>query len=310
VIGAGSVLSVGTPAQSGRFEGPLLTEHYSILKSQDTLKSVPGVHIAFCICNRRRLSRKRFGMALWLRGRLAVLFLFSAFAEARAEDVTLTARDGVKVYGQFAAADGAESPVILLFHMAGSNRAEYAPIIPRLNKAGFSVLAIDQRSGGSGFGARNRTVDALRQSGSYEAAVMDLEAALAWAKQKANGAPILAWGSSYSAALVFLIAAENPADVAGVLAFSPGEYLTGHHEVGAAAARVNVPVFITQARDRREIEQARQIFSILPGQKKTQFLPPLAGVHGSSSLRDDANPTGAKDYWAALMTFLAQFKTP
>jgi hypothetical protein len=80
-----------------------------------------------------------------------------------------------------------------------------------------------------------------------------------------------------------------------VLAVSPSEYLAGHHEVGAAADLINVPVFITQARDPHEIEEARRIFSKVPGPKKTQFLPPVAGVDGSSSLRDDANPRGAKD---------------
>jgi hypothetical protein len=39
-------------------------------------------------------------------------------------------------------------PYILLSHQAGSNRAEYAPIAPRLVKPGFNCLAIDQRSGG------------------------------------------------------------------------------------------------------------------------------------------------------------------
>ena len=38
---------------------------------------------------------------------------------------------------------------------------------------------------------------------------------------------ILVWGSSYSAALVFLLAAEHQDEIKAILAFSPGEYLRG-----------------------------------------------------------------------------------
>ncbi len=64
------------------------------------------------------------------------------------KQVTITASDGVKVYADFYPAGGNSQPYILLFHQAGSNRAEYAPIAPRLVKLGFNCLAIDQRSGG------------------------------------------------------------------------------------------------------------------------------------------------------------------
>ena len=82
------------------------------------------------------------------------------------------------------------------------------------------MLAIDQRSGGGEYGGKNRTVTALGRSASYDAALPDLEAALAWGRAHANGAPLLLWGSSYSAALVFVLASQHPADVQGLLAFS------------------------------------------------------------------------------------------
>lgn len=50
--------------------------------------------------------------------------------------------------------------MILLFHQAGSSKAEYATISPRLVAAGYSALAIDQRSGGELFGS-NETAAAL-----------------------------------------------------------------------------------------------------------------------------------------------------
>jgi hypothetical protein len=64
------------------------------------------------------------------------------------KQVTITASDGVKVFTDFYPAGGNSQPYILLFHQAGSNRAEYAPIATRLVKLGFNCLAIDVHSGG------------------------------------------------------------------------------------------------------------------------------------------------------------------
>jgi alpha-beta hydrolase superfamily lysophospholipase len=225
-----------------------------------------------------------------------------------AEPVTIPAADGVKVFGEFWPVADAKAPLILAFHQAGSSHAEYAPLAPRLNAAGFTVLAIDLRSGGSEFGGKNRTVAALGRSTSYDAALADLDAALAWGRNKANGAPLLVWGSSYSAALVFKLAAQHPADVAGLLAFSPGEYLGKPNAVKAAARGLNLPVFVTQSSDEDEIEQARSILAASPSADKTWFVPARRGVHGSATLRADRNAAGAEENWAAVLAFLAKFK--
>ena len=88
---------------------------------------------------------------------LAGLFV----ASAHAESVLLTAADGVEVHGDVWRAAGARAPIVVAFHQAGSSAAEYAPIAPRLVKAGFTVLAIDQRSGDGAFGGTNRTAAAF-----------------------------------------------------------------------------------------------------------------------------------------------------
>lgn len=221
-----------------------------------------------------------------------------------AEPIALTAADGVKVFGEIWRAGGAHAPIILAFHQAGSSHAEYTPLAPRLNAAGFTVMAIDQRSGGDYFGGTNRTVAALGRSASYDAALPDLTAALAWGKAAAGGAPVLVWGSSYSAALVFLLAAQNPGAISGVLAFSPGEYLGRGDAVRMAASKVLVPVFITQASDRDEIETAKNILKRVGGTDKTQFIPAKGGVHGSATLMLDKNPAGAEENWQAVLQFL------
>lgn len=242
---------------------------------------------------------------VWL---LISLMLFARVAVA--EPAVLTAADGVKVYGEFWSAAGPRAPLVLTFHQAGSSRAEYVPVAPRLNQAGFSVLAIDQRSGGSEYGGKNQTVAARGRSTDFDAALPDLEAALAWGKAKANGAPVLVWGSSYSAALVFLLAAKHPGDVQGLLAFSPGEFLGKPDAVSKAARQVRVPVFVDQASDEDEIEQARSIVKAAASTDKTQFIPRKNGIHGSATSRVDRNSAGAEENWTAVLTFLAKFKQP
>lgn len=241
-------------------------------------------------------------VALLLAGPLLGLPL--AASGVQAKPVTLTAADGVKVAADFNAATGTPRGVIVLFHMAGSNKSEYAPIAARLQTAGFATLAIDQRSGGDAFGAHNATVAALGKSTGYAAALPDLEAALAFATVEANTRPVIIVGSSYSAALVFLLAAKQPR-VAGVMAFSPGEYLGGV-SVKAAAAQVKVPVFVSSAASSSEISAAKSILDASSSAAKVQYVP-TAGVHGASTLRDDANPKGAAANWAAVEAFLAKF---
>lgn len=241
--------------------------------------------------------------------RMLLFLALSGFAQAVfAEPITLTAGDGVKVFGEIWRASGAHAPIILAFHQARSSHAEYLALAPRLNMAGFTVLAIDQRSGGDYFGGTNRTVAALGHSTSYDAALPDLAAALAWSKAAAGGAPLLIWGSSYSAALVFLLAAQNPGAISGVLAFSPGEYLSRGDAVEAAAAKVLVPVFITQASDREEVETAKKILDRVAAADKTQYIPTGGGVHGSATLMLDQNPKGAEENWQAVLRFLDQVR--
>ena len=241
-------------------------------------------------------SLATMGAALWLQTALALA--------GPATPVQIKAADGVSVFGLSYAADKPARATILLFHQAGASKGEYAEIAPRLAAEGFDVIAIDQRSGGAGIGGANQTVQALGHSTDYAAALPDLEAALAFARAKASGKGVLVWGSSYSAALVFLLAAKHPGDVTAVLAFSPGEYIQGE-SVRGAAARLAVPVFVTSASDKSEIAAAKAVVAAVPAGKGTQFAP-HNGVHGSSTLRKSANAAGHDENWSAVEAFLKQ----
>ncbi len=233
-----------------------------------------------------------------------VAYLCPALAWA-ATPLKLTASDGVTIYGERLDAAGPAKAVILLFHQAQANLGEYAGIAPRLAKSGFDVIAIDQRSGGNLFKRENQTVHALKRSAEYLDALPDLEAALAYARDSFPGKPVIVWGSSYSASLVFLLAARHPDDIAAILAFSPDEYFGAGKSVADAAAKVRAPVFVTSDADKGEIAAAKAILAASPAQVKIQFVPKY-GQHGSSILHQNADPKGAEAAWSAVDKFLKQ----
>jgi dienelactone hydrolase len=245
-----------------------------------------------------------------IRFLLAAVLAMASTCTHAADAVSFAARDGVQVFADYYSAGSKAKPLILLFHQAGSNRGEYATIGPMLATLGFNALAIDQRSGGNAWGRSNDTIKRLGKSTGYDEALPDLEAALQWAKSSGETGSIILWGSSYSAALVFLLAASHPREVNAILAFSPGEYLRGPSTVRKAAAQVSIPIFVTSAKDPKEIAVAKSIFDASPSVEKIRFVPQIAGVHGSSTLREDQNPDGTEENWVAVKQFLAKFAAP
>lgn len=238
---------------------------------------------------------------------LSVLSLGCASAAPQA--VTLRAADGVTVFAQHAMTARAGGPlgVTLLFHQADSNLHEFGPVVPQLARAGFASLAVDARIGGEMFGAVNRTAAAATSTpdAGYGAALPDLEAAVAWARARYPGVPLFALGSSYSAALVFVLAERHP-DLAGILAFSPADY-TGDGRAGRAARASRVPVFATT---RGDVAEEQRMEAVLRGSAApvTRFRPDGGGVHGASSLREDRNILGtAGAYWQATLAFLRRW---
>jgi dienelactone hydrolase len=234
---------------------------------------------------------------------IGLLALLPALARAAGPDSeTFAAADGVAVHGNLYRPTGTPRGVLLLFHQAGSSRLEYAPIAPRLASLGWVALAIDQRSGGSLFGGRNLTAAGVRGDPGYLAALPDLEASVAFARAQWPGVRPVAWGSSYSASLVFLLAAKHPTEISAVVAFSPGEYLPV--SVRAAAAHVTVPIYVTSAADAEEEAAAAILLAASPASVKRQYRA-KNGVHGAATLRPDANPAGAEANFQDVTGWLA-----
>ena len=201
-------------------------------------------------------------------------------AQVAPESVTLKAADGVTVHGRYYKTASPKA-LILLFHQAGSSKDEYATIAPRLVAAGYSALAIDQRSGGGLYGrnetAAGVTAPAKGESAGYLSAEPDLEAALAWGQ--AQKLPIVLWGSSYSSSLIFRVAAAHPGAVKALLAFAPGEYFDDKTLIRTAAAKVTVPVFVTSTADKDEIDNGDTVYNALPKNPVSERVVPRRSVH-------------------------------
>jgi alpha-beta hydrolase superfamily lysophospholipase len=216
--------------------------------------------------------------------------------------VALIASDGIEVAGTYRRAAEPKA-LILLFHQRGSSRAEYSEIGPRLAANGYSSLAIDQRGGGDRWRVPNVTAEQWGETESHLEAMPDLEAAFDWAA--AQGLPLVLWGSSYSAALIFPLAAAYPGQVSALLAFSPGDYVEGGL-VSRAAAELDMPVFITSATTLTEIGYAQPVFDAVASPDKEYFLPTRGGEHGSLTLIRAENPDGHEEMWGAVLNFLAR----
>lgn len=257
-----------------------------------------------------KMARMRaFAALLILTG---IVFAVSARPLRAQTPVQFKASDGVTIYANYYPANASSQPMILLFHQAHSNRYEYSSIAPRLEALGFSCLATDQRFGGKMFGEDNETdahmSKAAAQSHNVAGFEADLEAALAWAHAKDPRGRVILWGSSYSASLVFVVAAKHPAEVAGVLAFSPGEYFPDHPTlIEDAAKKVHVPAFITSESSADAVANATKIFDAVASSNKVHYSAKYA-VHGSSTLLANRNPKGAAVTWQVVMKFLTQFE--
>lgn len=225
----------------------------------------------------------------------------------QARTITFPAPDGLEITADlYAPHPDKATPLIVLFHQAGWSRGEYRELAPWLNKLGFNCLAVDQRSGHEVNDTPNATAARAKAAGkgvTYVDAEQDLIAALKYARTNLATGKVIAWGSSYSAGLVLVVAGEHPELVDGVLSFSPGEYFSDLGKpddwVTKAAAGIKAPVFITSARSERGNWQP--IYAAIKS-AKASFVPNTKGNHGSRALWgkfDDS--TGYRDAVGAFL---------
>jgi alpha-beta hydrolase superfamily lysophospholipase len=236
---------------------------------------------------------------------VGLLGIASAIAEPT--EFQLTTKDNVTVYGDIYRADNSKSaPVILLFHQGGGDaRGEYSDIAPRLTEIGFNAIAIDQRSGGDRFGQENRTVTGLgdKEFG-YCDAYNDLEATLAYAKGSGFDGPVIVWGSSYSAALIFKLAVEHEQEIDVALAFSAAAGAPlADCQLQPYISDVNIPLLALRPQSEFEIESVQLQMAEFEAQGLQTYVAD-PGVHGSSMLNAARVGAPTDATWSVVLKFL------
>lgn len=239
------------------------------------------------------------------------LFFFgmaASFAQSPTKTIYFNSLDSLKITADLYLTANPQAPFVILYHQARYSRGEYLEIAPKLNALGFNCLAVDQRSGDKVKGIKNETHHRAVNAGKeteYVDAFPDLEATLMYVKTNYKADNIIVWGSSYSSALIFVLASKYSGDIGAILSFSPGNYfeLDGK-SVSDYAKNISCPVFITSAKS--EEENWLPIYQSLDSKDKSFFLPEDEGFHGSKALWKENE--GNENYWKAVERFLKDLK--
>lgn len=230
---------------------------------------------------------------------IASLFSLSLFPQ---KPELFPSLDGLMIHATLYEASGKSNGIILLCHQARYSKGEYIETAQKLNKLGYTCLAIDQRSGNEINGIVNETAKQATEQGlptTYTDAEQDIKAALYFLYEKYQRKIILL-GSSYSAALALKIGGEEKDKLERIIAFSPGEYFETKGIVNGWNKKIDLPVLITCAKN--EIAYTTPLMDGVDNKKLVYFKPKKDGIHGSSALWS-STPNNS-EYWNALNDFL------
>jgi pimeloyl-ACP methyl ester carboxylesterase len=205
-------------------------------------------------------------------------------------------------------------PVLVCLHMTGSSRGEYRGIAPHMVELGFHVLAVDLRCGGEGekgdrrthvrSGTMNETwkmaCQVMGRNPNYIDAYPDVGEAVKWAHEIFPHSKVGLVGSSYSASLVLVFAAEQPKLVDAVVALSPGEYMQPTWTIADKIHQLSVPCYISCGNTGADSDQAKPLaLAIRAKDKLITYWPQdegYVGDHGSKALWIGDDRSRAKNW--------------
>lgn len=164
------------------------------------------------------------------RAAFAILCALCLGAPAVAEPVSFAIQyeteDGFTIHGDLTSSGSADGPVAILLHQYRSDRKSWAPLVPDLVAAGFTVLAIDQRGHGESR-QQNGELVPIATMGRHDFAELvragpkDVAGALAYlAGHGISTERVVLIGASYGCT-VALLSSDQPG-VRGLVLLSPG----------------------------------------------------------------------------------------
>jgi pimeloyl-ACP methyl ester carboxylesterase len=233
-----------------------------------------------------RREVEMFRGALWLSLLLALPLAADAGETARRTSlpVSFETSDGFVLKGDLTSATDTNAPVAILLHMYRSDRSAWAPLVPDLVAAGFTVLAIDQRAHGESQQRRGQRVDVATVPRAafgelVRDGVRDVEAAVRYlARQGQATDRIVLIGASYGCS-VSLLSAEEVAGVRALVLLSPGTNYFGVDVVEAASSFPGPLLVVAAEDDRNAVAGARMIAARHPGADDLEIYS--SGEHGT-----------------------------
>ena len=259
----------------------------------------------------RRQVRSRIGHVVVALTAAVTLAVPALAAEPRAEPVTFDTADGFALHADLWRASAAQAPVVILLHQFNQDRRSWSALVPALSRAGFTVLALDQR--GQGESTEQRTSQGARVLRVQElprdevgpivsAGTADVAAARAFLERQGVAVDRLALvGSSYGCSVSLLAAREVPG-VRALALLSPGVAYFGV-DIREAAARFPGALLAVAAADDPESAESVRVLAVARG-KGTETIAYPTGGHGVALLA--AHPA----LTARIADFLAKAEAP
>lgn len=214
--------------------------------------------------------------------------------ETSAEAVTIEASDGLQLQGDFYLPESEEPvPGVILMHMLGSLRSAWRPLIPVLvDEYNFAVLNIDLRGHGETGGERDWTL-----------AETDVQTAIDWLREQEGVDPgrISLVGASIGSNLA-IRGWANDAEIATVVALSPGLDYRGVTTEDAVANNPERPIMLVASRDDIfSADSVNQLYAVTEGY--TQLRMYAGSRHGTNLFNDE----DIRDYLTtAIAAWLAE----
>jgi alpha-beta hydrolase superfamily lysophospholipase len=194
----------------------------------------------------------RFALGLLACGLALAVFPRGA---AGASSVTVTTEDGLTLSATLYEPRVTPAPAVILLHMLGRSRADWAPLAEGIAARGLVALAVDLRGhGDSGGGPSGDDLTPM---------LRDVKAALAWLQARPGlaTASVGIAGASLGAALAVLTAAAHPG-VRSVALLSPGlEYRGLRVEAAMRAYGARHALLVASREDAYAVRSARTLAS-------------------------------------------------
>jgi alpha-beta hydrolase superfamily lysophospholipase len=221
----------------------------------------------------------------WLALLLACPFITTLSASGR--PVTFPSTDGVSLSAMLYEASPRPGPAVVLVHMLGRSKDEWAGIAERLQESGVTALAVDLRGHGQSGG----------NGSELPAMVGDVRAALAWLSSRPSVQPsaLAVIGASLGANLAALAASDTP-QVRVVVLVSPSlDYRGVRLDAGVMRKLADRAVWMAAStEDPYALRSIRELLS--ENAVHQQRLSPVRG-HGMALLAADQDLAAALVDW-------------